>query len=159
MDIKKSEVVKLSRIFEYFKSQKLGRKFSYFITRNNIKLKDEVEALKEIMAPSEKYQEFDKKRAEIASNMADKDDKGKPIIVNNSYQIIENQSKFDKTISDLRTEYKEAIEEFEKTAKVYNEILKETVPFEPYAIGIDNLPDELEPEIMEILVENGLITE
>ena len=159
MEIKKSEVLKLSGVFDSFKKEKIGTKFSYFITKNKLSIKDEFEALKEIVVPSEKYQQFDRERAELAKAMSDKDNDGKPIIINDSYQIIKNQTKFNELISAIKEKYAEDIREFEKQITEYKDILKETISFEPYAIKLDYLPDTIDPEIMEILVSNNLIIE
>jgi len=159
MDITKSEVLKLSEIFDHFKREKVGTKFSYFLTKNNMALKSEVEALKAAMTPSEQYQRFDRERAEMAKSMSDKDNAGNPIIINDSYQIIENLSRFDEAISGIKEKYSEDIKIFEKQVADYKDILKETISFEPYMIALDNMPDAITPEIMEILVSNNLINE
>lgn len=160
MKAKKREVMMVYNILEAF-SQGTAQpiKFSYFIVKNKKKLKDEVDILKELGTPPAKYNEYDKRRAELALSLADKDDEDKPVIKGNSYSITENKEEFDQKLDVLKDEYEETIKEFDEQFKQYKDILEEELEFDGHAIKVDDLPEKIEPALIELFMNTGLLAE
>jgi len=159
MKAKKSDIMKVYSVLEQMSRGTHQIKFSYFIAKNKKKLKDEVELLKELAVPSEKFQEYDVRRAELAKSLADCDSAGRPIIRDNTYVIVKNKEKFDKQIDALKEQYEDAIKEFDEKIGAYKEILKEEMEFDGHAIRIQDLPEKIEPALIELFMDTGLLQE
>jgi outer membrane protein OmpA-like peptidoglycan-associated protein len=157
MKAKKSDILKVYAVLEHLSQGTHAVKFSYFIAKNKKKLKDEVELLKELGTPTEKYQEYDVRRAELAKSLADVDQAGRPIVQNNSYVIIKNKEDFDQKVQALKDEYEDSIKEFDEKIGQYKEILKEEMEFDGHAINVQDLPEKIEPAIIELFMDTGLL--
>jgi uncharacterized coiled-coil DUF342 family protein len=159
MKAKKSDVMKVWNILEAFSQGAHPIKFSYFIAKNKSKLKSEVDILKTLATPPEKYQEYDAKRANLAKKYADVDDAGKPIIKGNVYSITENIEEFNKEVDLLKNEYEEHIKAFDEQFGQYQEILKEELEFDGHAIKVEDLPQKIEPVLIELFMNTGLLAD
>lgn len=159
MKAKKSDILTVYSVLEQLSKGAHQVKFSYFIAKNKKKLKDEVDLLKELALPSEKYQEYDQKRANLAKDMADRDNNGKPIVSENTYVITENRKKFDDAVDALKNEYEEAIKEFDEKIGQYRDILKEEIDFDGHAIKVEDLPEKIEPALIELFMDTGLLAD
>jgi len=159
MKAKKSDIMKVYAVLEQMSKGVHPIKFSYFVAKNKKKLKDEVELLKELALPSEKFQEYDVRRAELAKSLADYDSSGRPIIRDNTYVIIKNKEEFDTKIDALKEEYEEAIKEFDEKIGAYKDILKEEMEFDGHAIRMEDLPEKIEPVLIELFMDTGLLQE
>ena len=137
MKAKKSDIMKVYAVLEQMSKGVHPIKFSYFVAKNKKKLKDEVELLKELALPSEKFQEYDVRRAELAKSLADYDSSGRPIIRDNTYVIIKNKEEFDTKI----------------------DALKEEMEFDGHAIRMEDLPEKIEPVLIELFMDTGLLQE
>lgn len=159
MKTKKSDLLQLWRVFEILGNGKQKIKFSYFIAKNKSKIKDEIEILNKLLVPSERFQAYDQKRAAVAQEFSDKDESGKPIIVDQNYVITEKKEQFDSAIKQLREENKDVIAEFERQKKEYEDILKEESDFVGHQIKMEDLPDQIEPQLLELFIRTGLLAE
>jgi len=160
MKIKKREVLNLWYVFESFKKKKTSVKFSYFVAKNKIKIKDEVDALNEVQQISDEFKLYDKERADLAAKMADrKEGTDKPIIDNNQYIITKNKEKFDTELNNLKIRYSKTIKKREDQISNLNDILEETIEFKGYKIRLENIPETIEPSIIEMFVITDLIVE
>lgn len=159
MKAKKSDILKVYSVLEQLSQGAHPIKFSYFIAKNKKILKDEVELLKEFAMPPEKYQEYDARRAELAKSLADVDHTGRPITSNNTYVITENKEEFNKKIEVLKEEYEETIKEFDEKFGQYKELLKEEMEFNGHAIMLKDLPEKIEPALIELFMDTGLLRE
>lgn len=159
MKAKKSDILTLYSVLEQLSNGTHQIKFSYFIAKNKKKLKDEVELLKELAIPPENYQEYDQKRANLAKEMADRDNNGNPITSENTYVITEKREAFDTAVNALKDKYEDAIKEFDEKYGQYKEILKEEVTFDGHAIKVDDLPEKIEPALIELFMETGLLAD
>lgn len=157
MKIKQSDILNLWKVFEVLGNEKQGIKFSYFIAKNKSIIKDEVEILQKLIDAPEKYKEFDSKRIEFAKDLADKDEKDEPIVENDAYKLSTNASKFKKLLEALKDEYKDVIKEFEVKITEFNTLVQSEIEFNGYTILIEHLPDEIEPQILELFMNLGLI--
>ena len=149
--MKNQELFELNNTLKSIKGV-TGVKFNYAIARNKRIVKEELECLQEGIKPSESYTELEKKRVELCEQYATKDEKGKPIIEDNKYDIVEID-KFNEELKSLRDDYKETL--IERTAQVnnYSKLLNENVreDLELYLIAIEDLPDSLTTEMIENL--------
>jgi len=159
MKAKKSDILKIYAILEQLTNGAYPIKFSYFIAKNKRILKDEAEILKEFATPPEKYQEYDARRAELAKSLADLDNAGRPVIQNNTYVISQNKERFNKKLDILKEEYEDAIKEFDEKFGQYKEILQEETEFNGHAIKVNDLPEKIEPALIELFMDTGLLRE
>ncbi len=101
---------------------------------------------------------YDQKRADLAQSMADRaGDTDQPLVDNGQYVIKENKVKFDKALEKLKVEFKVAVEERQSQISAFTELLDEEVEFKGHAIKLDNMPDDVEPAIIEGLLVTELI--
>ena len=159
MKARKSDILKVYSALEQLSKGSYPVKFSYFIAKNKRVLKDEIELLKEFSMPNEKYKEYDTRRAELAKSLADNDQAGNPIIQNNSYIITKHKDRFNKKLELLKKEYEDVINEFDKKFRQYKELLNEEIEFNGHAIKLDDLPELVEPALIELFMDTGLLKE
>jgi len=129
-----------------------GVKFNYGILKNINKIKPEIESLQESSKPTPEFQEFEKKRVELAKECAKKDDKDKPVIEGDQYQI-EDRKAFDKKLDKMREESKVTIDAREKQIEEYNKMLDEEVSIDLYKIKLDVIPEDITSEQMNSISE------
>lgn len=89
-------------------------------------LQPEVNALENTLKPSEEYVKFDTERVELAKECAKKDEQGKEVIVDNKYQI-KDEEVFNKRLEVLKMKYKKVCKSREKQLKNFNKLLKKKV--------------------------------
>jgi len=157
---KKRDLLNLWQILEGLKNKKQNVKFSYFVAKNRLAIKGEVDALNEAQEASEEFKLYDAKRAELAASSADRTaDTGQPMTSNGQYVIREKKEEFEKQLAELKEQYKTAIEDRQKQLVGFKELLEETVDFKGHSIKLDNLPPDIEPTILECLLTVDLILE
>lgn len=159
MKAKKSDILKVYSVLEQLSKGVHPVKFSYFIAKNKKVLKDEIEILKEFATPPEKYQEYDARRAELAKSLADTDHTGRPVVQNNTYIITQHKERFEKKLATLKDEYEETIKEFDEKFGQYKDLLEEVMEFNGHAIKVDDLPEKIEPSVIELFMDTGLLIE
>ena len=129
-----------------------GAKFNYALVRTKDILKRELALLEESFKEKEKFIEYEAKRIETAKELCDKDEKGEPIIEQNRFKLSEeNDGKFKAKLEELQSEYKDALEERTQQMENFNKMLKENVSFEVHKINLNDIPEEVTQEQMEIL--------
>lgn len=129
-----------------------GVKLSYAIARNKAKIKSEIESLEESIKPTQEIIEYEKKRIELCELHADKDDKEKPITVDNVYQGLDGNKAFEAQFKVLQEENKELLDVRQKQIDEYNSLLKEESKLELYKIDITEVPKEICNEQMDIIL-------
>lgn len=119
-----------------------GVKFAYAIAKNKKVIETEIEVLKESVKPSEKFTEYEKKKAEIVKKYADKDEKGNyKADANNQYVVETQKVEFEKEVAPLNEEYKEEIDKRDAQVKEFNEVmLKAEAKFIPFKIKKEDVP-------------------
>lgn len=158
--MKKLDVLRLNEVFNRFGDMKYGVKFSYFLAKNRIAIKQEVEALDEARKPEQDFLDFELERVKLAQEYSDKDSAGKPMIQNNSFVIVQKADAFEKEMNKLKKKFKNAIEQREAQVKEFEKILDEdyTLP-NPFKIPFSELPQSIEPSVVEVLISADLIKE
>lgn len=160
MKCKKGDLLMLWYVLENLKHKKQNVKFSYFVAKNKLAIKGEVDSLNEANEASEVFQLYDTKRAELASTLADRvPSTDQPMTANGQYVIKENKDQFDKELDKLKKEFKTAIGERETQLTEFRALLEEEVEFKGHAIKLDDLPQDVEPSTMEVLLSTDLILE
>ena len=156
--MKNRDLLILYRTLVSMEGTKSTVKFSYFVAKNKVLIKDEYSALEESGKPSEKFTEFDGKRAELARELADKDDKEQPKIENNSFVIIKNVEKFKTELDKLKKEYDSVIKDQEQTFKEFEVLLEQDIKYTPGPkIALHDIPGNVEPNVLEVLIVSDLI--
>lgn len=154
MKVTKRELIKIWNVLESIHFSDLNKKFSYCIIRNKKKFKDEIDALKEVQAPNEKFLEYERKRLILCENLCERDESGKPILEKNNYVFTpENRIKVDEAIKDLAEENKDIIQEQNKRDKEFESILDEYFEVDVHKISFDDFPERISPSNLEALEE------
>lgn len=123
-----------------------GAKFCYAITKNIAMIQSEVQTLKTIVKYSEKFTEYDGKRAELAKSMAKKDEKGEPtvqVVNGQATYVLIDQKEFDKKLEVLKSQYKEAITEQEAKFKDLQKLLEEESDLKFHTIDQKDIPGNI----------------
>lgn len=158
--MKKLDVLRLNEVFNRFGDMKYGVKFSYFLAKNRIAIKSEVEALDEARKPDQDFLDFELERVKLAQEYSDKDSAGKPMIQNNSFVIVQKADAFEKEMSKLKKKFKTAIEQREEQVKEFEKIVDEDFTLSnPFKISFSDLPQSIEPSVIEVLIAADLIKE
>ncbi len=119
-----------------------GVKFSYFVAKNLALLGSEIDIMQKTAEVSKEFNEYDQKRATLAEKYSKKDKEGKPVIVNNVYQM-DDQAGFDKEFEKLKKENKDVISVREKQIEDYVKFLEEESKVTPFKIKQENLPSNI----------------
>ena len=146
---------KLGELFQGIKSvsELKGVKFAYGMAKNRRLIEEESKILQEALKPSDKFQEYDKKRIEMCEKYADKDDKGKAKLEKNAYIFsVENKKKFDKDIEGLRKEYKKEVDDRETQAAEFQKLMEKESDYKPFIIAYEDVPEDITSDQM-----NGII--
>lgn len=157
--MKKRDLIKLQGALTTIEGRPFSVKFSYFVAKNKVMIKNEFAVLDGIRKPPAKYIEYDTKRAELAQKLADKEENGQPKIQNNNFIIVENVEEFKKQLDQLKATYSETIKEFEQKQKEFETLLDEEIVFAGPKIDLKDIPKEIEPSVLEVLLASDLIIE
>lgn len=149
--MKKQEIVDLYNGLSVIKDLK-GVKLNYAIAKNISLLEPEVKALQKAHMSSDSFQEYEKKRVEIAEKYAKKEENGNPIIVNDNY-ILEDKYGFTKEVEKLNKEYKKTIDERKAQMEEVDKLLLEEVPIELHKITLDDIPNDVTTEQMKSIIK------
>ena len=120
----KRDLVSLHNAIVALEGRQFNVKFSYFIAKNKIFIKDEIEALNEAKKPPVGFVAYDNKRVELARKYADRDQNGNVKIEDNNFVITENFDKFRVELEKLKEKYKDPIAEYEAQIKEFEDLLK-----------------------------------
>ena len=133
-------------------------KFNYFLTKNDRKIRGELSIIDETLKPSPKFMEFEQERYKLCAEYSSKDDNGKPNTVNGQYDI-QNKEEFDKKLKELKEDPKwvDIVKEREEQYAKYQEILQLDSDVQLHKIKIDDVPDELPKEQLDVFIDSELI--
>jgi len=157
--MKKRDLISLNNALSALEGRQFAVKFSYFMAKNKVMIKDEFAALDEVRKPSAEYVAFDTKRAEMAMEFADKDEAGKPKIENNNFIITEKVDEFRKALDALKEKNSKVISAYEKQIKDFEELLDEEINFQGPKIDLKDIPPTIESSFLEVLITADLLIE
>lgn len=159
MKVTKRDLLRLYNAIMIMEGRQFSVKFSYFIAKNKVAMRDEITALDEARQVSDTFKTYDAERAKMAQEYADKNEDGSAKIQDNSFVITANLEEFQTALEALRKQYKEAIEEREQQLKDFEELLDEKVTFKGARIDFKDIPPTVEPTVLEVLILADLIIE
>lgn len=121
-----------------------GAKFSYGIARNVALLKPIAYSLtKASQSNTEAFKKFEKERLELCQEHAQKDERGKPKMVNNSFIFSDNEA-FEKEFLALKKKHPQGVKDKEKQDKEFQELLeKEVKGVKLFKIKVADIPNEM----------------
>jgi hypothetical protein len=150
------EKLKRRMVYEFFMvvnnfikekmKEDVDKRFSYAVHLNLENLESEIKAINEAKKPSAKYEEYQQKKTMIGEKYSDKDENGKPILVesmgNQIYKVEVNKEEATKEIIKLNEEYSETIKERQKGLKEFQELMEEEVEVDICKISFKYFPDK-----------------
>lgn len=157
MKLKKRDLMRLNNAISAIEGRPFNRKFSYFLAQHKIQLKDEILMLEKVRETPEEFKEYDTKRANLAKEYSDKNPNGTPKIENQEFVITIQQDAFQEALADLREECKEIIENRKQQLKDFDDILTKETEYNGAKIDLEDIPDNIEPVVIEVLLSAGLV--
>lgn len=139
---------------KHFDSIKLDKRFDYVRNRNIELFSPEVnQIMKARQTNVKKFEEFEQKRKVLLESNSIKDESGNVILDSKgNYKIIENNQQFvQQEYENLVIEYKDALEERQKEADLYNEIVNEEIEVEIAITTFKSFPDLVNSKMTKIL--------
>lgn len=133
-----------------------GVKFNYIIDKNKKLIQQEIEDIKKVIEPTEKFKEYENKRVEILTEFADKNPDGSPKLTQEANGIIKfeidpDNKKFQKAINAHIEEYKEVIQDRDKQMFEYNNFLAETADISLFKFKLTDIPEDIIGEQFEVI--------
>jgi len=119
-----------------------GLKFRYAYSKNMKLLDNEIEAIKDIIKPSEEFVLFQQKLNELQISNAKRDDAGEPIIIDNNY-IMNDMNKFTSEYDLLISESKELVQEREKQIKEFEIFMEEDINIDFIKLNNSDIPENV----------------
>jgi hypothetical protein len=120
-----------------------GIKFAYVVSKNVNKVRSEMEAFKDMTTPSKEFGEYEKERVALCELHANKDEKGKAVIIGNEYDGLTGNKAFDAQMEVLKEKHKETIDVRQKQIDDFNSFLKEESKLELHKIDVNDVPKDI----------------
>ena len=158
--MKNSDVLQLNSKLNFYSKDLRnlkGAKFSYGLIKNTNILQKECKDIMAIVAATDDYKAYDAKRLELCNKYAKKDDKDQIIRKNLredgtfDYDIDTTDPNWLKDIADLKEANKSVIDEQDKKIEEYNAFLDNESTIELFQIGIDDVPNDINVELMAVI--------
>lgn len=116
-------------------------KFKYFVTKNRRILNEEVEAMKEILKPSEEFQKYEKDRISYCMSKAAKDVSGEVVWdIPNQLPKYEDPQEVQKYVIELAKQNEDILKKQEEQEKENQKFLQEKVEVPVLTISQSELP-------------------
>lgn len=157
MKITKRDLLRLYNSITLIEGRRFTVKFSYFIAKNKVGMRDEITALDRARKMSTEFAAYDKERISLARKLADKNDDGSSIIQDSSFLITKKIDSFQEELSHIRKKYADAISDREKQITEFEELLDGTVEYEGTKVKFKHIPDNIESSVLETFVFADLI--
>lgn len=119
-----------------------GVKFAYAVSRNIHLIEPEIKSIEKALEASDEFKKFEDKRMELVNKFGKKDDKGKPLVKDNEYEM-DNKEEFEKEFETLKEENKEVYEARQKQIEEYNELLKSESTVVLHKIQLSDVPQNI----------------
>jgi hypothetical protein len=120
-------------------------KVAYALLRTSDKLKSEVKVFEEIIKPKKEFEEYNRKRQDLCTKYARKDENNQPVIINNQF-VFDNREAFDSEFDPLKAENEEAIEYRKKQEENYSKLLEDTITVSVHSISAKHL-ESIKPKV------------
>ena len=155
--MKRKDLLDVWGVLNRLESEKHDVRFSYFIAKNKMELKKEVDAINTCQTPSKEFLMFETKRVELAQQYSEKDDKGQPIVNAGQYVIIKYREAFEKEVSALKKQFGATLEERAKQLEECQKFLEEDIEFNFVKLKFEQLPKSIEPRVLEVFMTANMI--
>jgi hypothetical protein len=134
--------IKLQKLNELYASIEAnspftGVKIAYAVAKNKKIIKDLLEPISEVGAPSPEYSKFDAERVKLCTEHAKKDANGSPVVVGSKY-IMMDQKAFDAAFTELKEQFAVVIEKREQQGKEIDDLLNSEVE-----VTFHSVPEEI----------------
>lgn len=159
MKLIKRDLLRLNNAISAIEGKPFNRKFSYFLAQHKLQLKNEISMIEEVRKMSDEFKEYDDKRAQLAKEHSDKNPDGSPKIENQQFVITLKYDTFQEELANLREEHKKVIEDREEQLKDFDDILNKETEYDGAKIDLEDIPDNIEPVVIEVLLSAGLVDE
>lgn len=157
MKITKRDLLKLYNVISLIENRQFTVKFSYFIAKNKVTMRDEIIALDKARKVSEKFKLYENERVDLAKKFSDKNIDGSSKIQDNSFVITKQLNLFQGELSKIREKYADAISEREKQLEEFEKLLDETIEYTGTKIEFKYMPESIESSTLEIFILVDLI--
>ena len=157
MEIKKRDLLRLYNAISVLEGKPFSVKFSYFIAKNKVAMRDEISALDVAKRATDEFKFYDNERAKLAQKFADKNEDGSAKIQDNSFVITTNVELFQEELLRLREDHTATIEDRDKQIEEFETLLDEDITFEGLKIDFKDIPDSIEASMLEPLILADLI--
>jgi deoxyhypusine synthase len=127
-----------------------GIKFAYALNKNKRLIKKEVNRIYDIVKPSEKYLEYDKKRIDMAKKHAKVDENGEPLVENEKY-VMKNKRKFNSELKKLQEEYGDAFKEQQEKERLSHIEWEKECDINFHKISEKDIPKNISPAQLEFI--------
>lgn len=154
MNFTRENLVQIWGVLNSLAQEKTTAKGAYGIAKNKRIIETEVKSIEEAQRNQklpDGIEDFEAKRIDLCKEYCDKDKDGKPMVDGNSFVIIENQVVFTEKLTELREEFAEPLQARKDQDKDFREFLKEDVEIDLHKIKIDDMPNNITGQQIEIL--------
>lgn len=119
-----------------------GVKFAYTLIKNKKKIEEEIKILEEVVKASDDFSIYENERIRLCEIYCEKDDNGKPVILENKYKIL-NVENFDNELNSLKEKHMSSILERERQINEYNKMLEEDIDINLSKIDFIDIPIDI----------------
>jgi len=154
MKFKREDLVQVWTVLNSIANEKTTAKGAYGIAKNKRLVESEIKSIEDAQKSQvtpEGVQEFDTERLKACNEFCDKDEDGKPKVMNNNFVMTENTVVFNEKLAELQEEFKEGLEARSVLEEEFKVFLQEEVEVEIHTIKINDLPDNITATQIEAL--------
>jgi hypothetical protein len=140
----RKQIVENYKLVASRKDATFSPKFSFFILRNLKFMEEEVTTIGDLETKLQTILgDYEKRRSGLAVEHADKDEDGKPVLINNNtaFKMESRAEEFAKAFEDLKTEFAGQIEEYDKLTVQLDEVLKEEIDQKVLKVSYLDIPE------------------
>jgi hypothetical protein len=160
--------MKKGELYDFFENVSVvnlsGSKFTYTVTKNKRKIEKFLKEFDKEREPNEAYKEYIKEIESLKVKVSNKDDKGKPIIIDGQlsdgtpskfYDIPDKDNpdgEWMKWIEKIKEDFKDEIDEQKEKEKHFVEvIMQEEIEFTPHFVNISDVPKDITQQEMDLI--------
>jgi len=150
MKFTRENLIKVWHALTVLSTEKTSAKGAYAIAKNKRLAETEVKSIEDAQKNQKEPEgliDFENARINLCNELCDKDEEtGAPVLNGKNFSMSENAEEFNKRLTELRFEHKEALDAQEKIIKDFEDFVKEEVEIAFHEIKVDQLPDSVTAE-------------
>jgi hypothetical protein len=153
MKMSRKNIAELWKVLSEFKGA-YNKKFSMYLVLNLKRLKpyiDEVAEMQKLIEQTPALRELQQKELDIVNKYIERDENGKPLIINNnSFKIsVEHKEKYEEDMLKFQDENKQLLQEITNNKNEYERLMNEEIETDIMEIPFDCIPENIEVDILE----------